>query len=82
MAQYPTLRLLPLVAAMALTPPAFAAPGSDLVKDSLPQKWIDDLLPEDLPEQKHPGYFNDVDKARAQAFAGRYKQALHTLARA
>lgn len=50
-----------------------------LIRDAVPQKWINPLVPEDLKELKHPGYFNELDKARAQAFAGRYKLSLQTL---
>src|SRR5687767_10927740 len=52
------------------------------MRDSVPQKWINPLLAEDLPDLQYPGYFNDVDNARAQAFAGRYKLALQTLHKA
>jgi Flp pilus assembly protein TadD len=51
----------------------------DLVRDSVPMKWIEPLLPEDLPELKYPAYFDDLDKAQAQEFAGRYKLSLITL---
>ena len=70
---------LTFVGALALLAPL--ALSNDLVSESVPQKWIDALLPEELPELKYPAYFNDFDKARAQAFAGRYKLSLHTLAR-
>ena len=53
----------------------------DLVSDSVPMKWIEPFLPEDLPELKYPAYFNDLDKAQAQAFAGRYKLSLITLSK-
>jgi len=44
-------------------------------------KWIEPLLPEDLPVLEYPSYFNDLDKARTQAQAGRYKLSLITLSR-
>lgn len=68
----------------SVTPPAAAAAGDNnpLVRDSVPQKWINPLVPEDLSDLEYPGYFNDLDKARAQAFAGRYKLALQTLHKA
>jgi tetratricopeptide (TPR) repeat protein len=73
-------RSLPvLAAAFALAAPAAFA--NDLVDESVPQKWINALLPEDLPELTYPAYYNDFDKAKAQAFAGRYKLSLHTLAK-
>ncbi len=58
---------------------AASARGQDLVQESIPWKWIDPLLPEDLPDLKYPAYFNDVDKAQAQSFAGRYKLSLSTI---
>jgi tetratricopeptide (TPR) repeat protein len=70
------LLLALLTVGTLLTP---AARGFDLVRDSVPMKWIEPLLPEDLPELKYPAYFNDLDKAQAQAFAGRYKLSLITL---
>jgi len=68
---------------LLLTVTVFATPGIalDLVNDSVPMKWIEPLLPENLPELKYPAYFNDLDKARAQAFAGRYKLSLITLSK-
>src|SRR4051812_27626764 len=62
-----------------------AAPSArayDFVKDSLPNRWIQPLVPEDLPDLKYPAYYNDVDKARAQFMAGRYRRSLVTLANA
>lgn len=55
--------------------------GLDLVDDSVPMKWINPLLPEDLPDLKYPEYFNNFDKAQAQEFGGRYKRSLITLGR-
>ncbi|HEV2295612.1 MAG TPA: tetratricopeptide repeat protein [Tepidisphaeraceae bacterium] len=45
----------------------------------MPRKWIEPLVPEKLPELKHPEYFEALDKAKAQLSAGRYKLALATL---
>ena len=72
-----TLLALVLVC-FALSPAGY---GLDLVDDSVPMKWINPLLPEDLPELKYPAYFSDFDKAQAQEFAGRYKASLFSLAR-
>ena len=76
--------VLPVLAAAALAP-ALAAPhvasGNDLARDSVPQRWVNDFLPEQLPELKYPAYFDDLDKAKAQSFAGRYKLSLQTLAK-
>src|ERR1043165_7162050 len=59
-----------------LAPAAFA---QELIDESVPNEWIQDYLPEKLPELKFPEYYNDLDKAREQVFRGRYKAALMTL---
>src|SRR5512138_3009822 len=69
----PWLALLPVLLMAAI------AAAQDLVRDSIPEVWIDQYLPEKLPELKYPAYYNDLDKARAQVFSGRYKTALLTL---
>lgn len=51
-------------------------PAQDLAGESFPNKWIEQFLPEKLPDLKAPGYYEDVDRAKQQAFAGRYKMAL------
>src|SRR3954467_12945579 len=56
-----------------------AAHAVDFVRDTIPHKWIERFVPEDLPEQKYPSYFNDLDKAKLQSFTGRYKLSLITL---
>src|SRR5258708_40067255 len=56
--------------------PAFAI---DFTRESAPRKWFEPLVPEDLPPLQFPKYFTDFDKAKAEAFAGRYKLALQTL---
>jgi len=55
--------------------------AQNLSRDTIPGKWIDPLLPEDLPKLDYPGYYNNLDKARLEAFCGRYKLALMTLAK-
>ncbi len=57
------------------------ADPNDIVHQTAPQKWIDALLPESLPDLHYPAYFNDLDKATAQWFHGGYKLSLVTLAR-
>src|SRR4051812_1218277 len=64
------------VALLLIGSPALAV---DFVRDTAPHKWIERFVPEDLPEQKYPSYFNDLDKARFQSFTGRYKLSLMTL---
>lgn len=71
-----TITLLALASAAFSARPAAA---HDFVKESIPHKWIEPFLPEDLPAQKYPAYFDDVDKAKAQVHGGRYKTALITL---
>jgi tetratricopeptide (TPR) repeat protein len=65
-----------IAAVFALTPAAIA---QDLIEESVPNEWIQDYLPEKLPELKFPEYYNDLDKAREQVYRGRYKSALMTL---
>src|SRR2546430_16190787 len=60
------------LALAALAPNRAAA--YDFIKDSVPNRWIEPLVPEDLPDLKYPSYFNDVDKARAQVQTGRYRR--------
>src|SRR5438874_13838743 len=55
------------------------ASAQDLVQDTVPTRWMQRWMPEDLPELKFPGYFNDLDKAKALVFHGRYKAALNQL---
>src|SRR3954471_7520560 len=75
--------LVVLAAAVALRVlpggPSSPASAQDLVRDAIPQKWSEPLLPEQLPPLKYPAYFDDVDKAKAQAHTGRYKLSLATL---
>jgi tetratricopeptide (TPR) repeat protein len=74
-----SLLALPLAASHTL---AASGENNPLVRDTVPQKWINPLVPEDLSELESPSYYNDFDKARAQAFAGRYKLSLQTLYKA
>src|SRR5205823_1665816 len=39
----------------------FAA-AQNLSRDTIPGKWIDPLLPEDLPKLDYPAYYNDLDR--------------------
>jgi tetratricopeptide (TPR) repeat protein len=55
--------------------------GQELVKHSVPEKWLIELAPEKLPALRTPEYFDELDKVRQLAFHGRYKQALIDLAR-
>jgi tetratricopeptide (TPR) repeat protein len=66
--------LLVIVAAFAPV-----SQGSDLANQTAPMKWIEPLMPEDLPALEYPKYFTDYDKAQAQQQAGRYKLSLITL---
>ena len=51
----------------------------DFKKETVPQRWIEELVPEDLPALKYPEYFTELDQAKAQAAGGRYRLALVTL---
>jgi tetratricopeptide (TPR) repeat protein len=55
------------------------ARADDLVKQSIPNRWITPFLPEDLEKLEHPAYYKDLDKARVESFTGRYKLSLLTL---
>src|SRR5215212_9060084 len=68
--------IIPGLCLLALAPIARA---QDLIDESVPEEWIQDYVPEKLPELKYPEYFNDLDKAREQVYRGRYKTALITL---
>jgi len=62
---------------MVLAAPALAI---DFARESVPGKWVQPLLPEDLPPLTYPDYFTPWDKAKAQVNGGRYKLAAQTLA--
>jgi hypothetical protein len=50
-----------------------------VVRDSVPRRWIDAFLPEQMPKLDYPGYATPLDRARMESFAGRYKRSLMTL---
>lgn len=52
------------------------APGQELVRESFPERWIEEYAPEKLPELKFPAYYSELDKAREEVFRGRYKAAV------
>lgn len=61
---------------------SFASPllGDDLfTRGSAPRKWLNQIVPEELPKLEYPSYYNDLEKARLEVFTGRYKQSLQTL---
>src|SRR5215211_1546760 len=68
-----------LIFTIAIASTAPLAHAVDFVRETVPHKWLERFVPEDLPEQKYPAYFNDFDKARFQSFTGRYKLSLITL---
>jgi tetratricopeptide (TPR) repeat protein len=72
-------RRIVLCATAVLAAVSSTAHAVDFVRDTIPHKWIERFVPEDLPEQKYPSYFNDLDKAKEQSFTGRYKLSLITL---
>ncbi|MDB5302698.1 MAG: hypothetical protein JWM97_247 [Phycisphaerales bacterium] len=76
----PAWKTLALIAATAGTTSVSRADATDeLVQNSAPMKWVKPFLPENLPDLNYPAYFNDLDKAKSQAFHGRYKKALQSL---
>jgi tetratricopeptide (TPR) repeat protein len=69
-----------LAAAITLIAPSLATVADDFVRDSIPNKWIAPLIPEQFEEKlEYPAYFKDLDRARLEAFTGRYKMSLLTL---
>lgn len=69
-----------LMAFVAIAAATAKPAAAQRLPETIPQKWISRFLPEKLPALEFPAYFNDLDKARAQAQAGRYKLSLITLA--
>jgi len=64
----------------------FAAPtdpSSDLLRRTIPGKWLEPLLPETDPEPNYPDYVraDPLARAQAQVKAGQYKRALVTLSK-
>ncbi|HEX3357824.1 MAG TPA: tetratricopeptide repeat protein [Tepidisphaeraceae bacterium] len=67
-----------LVVALAICTPAIVA-AQDLTRDTIPGKWLDPFLPENLPKLQYPGYATALDRARMEINTGRYKLGLITL---
>jgi tetratricopeptide (TPR) repeat protein len=69
------------IGGLALTLPSTA---QDLTRRAIPRKWIEPLIPEDLPQLDLKDYVKSdaFEKARAESFAGRYKLSLLTLLQA
>lgn len=72
------LRLCSIAAILAM--PALLS-GQDFRAKSFPARVMESVIPEEMVELTYPAYFNDLDRARMQAFHGRYKLALQTLLR-
>src|SRR5687768_10216163 len=79
MIQTKPFALATLALALAMSPLARA---DEFVEQSIPGRWITPLLPEDLPALEYPAYYKELDKARLEAFTGRYKKSLLTLRKA
>src|SRR5437764_4307187 len=73
------MRLLFVAASLMLSG---AVVAQDLTRDTVPRKWLDPLLPEDLPKLKIPEYATAIDRARMEITSGRYKLGLLTLKKA
>lgn len=68
---------------VALLMPASSLFALDMVRDSVPARWVEPNIPEKFPAIKLKAYQKDpVEIARIQAFRGRYKLALMTLRQA
>src|SRR5258705_918987 len=79
MRKHPLLACLGFGGALRLIGPV-ATHADDFVRESIPNKWIAPLIPEDFGEKlDYPAYFKELDRARLEAFSGRYKMALLTL---
>ena len=50
-----------------------------MTRDAAPRKWLESLLPEDLPKLQYPEYANTLDRAQIEIWSGRYKLGLITL---
>src|SRR5688572_13458199 len=82
MRKHPLLARLALATAFATVSP-FSNAADDFVRDSIPNKWINPIIPEQFEEKlEYPTYFKDLDRARLEAFTGRYKMSLLTLKKA
>jgi Flp pilus assembly protein TadD len=66
-----------LICAVSICPMVRA--DDAFTRNSVPQKWIEPVLPEDLPDLDYPAYYNTLEKAKLEAFSGRYKKSLYTL---
>src|SRR4051812_47913187 len=53
---------------------------AQLARETIPGKWLNDVLPEDMPALDYPPDATPLDKARLESFTGRYKRSLQTLA--
>ncbi|CAN5375097.1 hypothetical protein BH09PLA1_BH09PLA1_15310 [soil metagenome] len=73
------MRFQRLLIAAAVLLLSTTAARADFKTESLPRKWVNPLLPEDLPALKYPPYFKPLDRARLESFTGRYKRSLMTL---
>jgi tetratricopeptide (TPR) repeat protein len=66
--------ILPLIVLLSVV-----AHADEFNRQSAPQKWVEAILPEDLPALDYPTWANDLDKAQLEVFRGRYKKSLLTL---
>lgn len=68
-----------LIAGLAGVVSAVACGQSIRMADLAPMRWVEQVIPEDLPKLKYPGYADALDKAKMEMQSGRYKLALQTL---
>ncbi|MGH7179343.1 MAG: tetratricopeptide repeat protein [Tepidisphaeraceae bacterium] len=52
---------------------------AQLPPDLVPGKWLEPVLPEELPELEYPAWANALDRARLESLTGRYKKSLLTI---
>ena len=63
----------------ALKPKKAKSDAAGLLERTYPAVWVDQFTPEDLPKLELPAYLTPVERAAAEADAGRYKLALNDL---
>src|ERR1700744_2241761 len=56
-----------------------AARGQEIVRQTIPGKWLEPVLPEDAADLHYPQWAGELDKAKLEQFSGYYKKSLMTL---
>jgi tetratricopeptide (TPR) repeat protein len=77
----PLAKRLLLAAAVAVTGLPLPVGAQDISEQIIPKRWLNQVLPEELPELEFRAYHTELDKAKLQVFHGRYRRALLTLSK-